>query len=114
MTGVQTCALPIYIIEAIVGEIRSEGEAPGFVMEALGPGRWRVNGTMRVEDFRREHPDLGEVPGVDTMGGLLVALKEVVPQPGESAVLGHLRLTAHVADERRVREVLVELVKGGA
>ena len=57
---------------------------------------------------------LGEVPGVDTMGGLLVALKEVVPQPGESAVLGHLRLTAHVADERRVREVLVELVKGGA
>ena len=102
------------IIQAIVGEIRGEGEAPGFVMEALGPGRWRVNGTMRVEDFRREHPDLGEVPGVDTMGGLLVALKEVVPQPGESAVLGHLRLTAHVADERRVREVLVELVKGGA
>ena len=102
------------IIEAIVGEIRGEGEAPGFVMEALGPGRWRVNGTMRVEDFRREHPDLGEVPGVDTMGGLLVALKEVVPQPGESAVLGHVRLTAHAAYERRVREVLVELVKGGA
>ena len=42
------------IIEAIVGEIRSEGEAPGFVMEQIGPGRWRVNGTMRVEDFRRE------------------------------------------------------------
>jgi CBS domain containing-hemolysin-like protein len=102
------------IIEAIVGEIRSEGEAPGFVMEQLGPGRWRVNGTMRVEDFRREHPDLGDVPGVDTMGGLLVALKEVVPLPGESAVWGKVRLTAHVADERRVREVLVELVKGGA
>lgn len=102
------------IIEAIVGEIRGEDEAPGFVMEPLGPGRWRVNGTMRVEDFRREHPDLGEVPGVDTMGGLLVALKEVVPQPGESAVLGNVRLTAHAADERRVREVLVELVKGGA
>ncbi len=102
------------IIEAIVGEIRGEDEAPGFVMEPLGLGRWRVNGTMRVEDFRREHPDLGEVPGVDTMGGLLVALKEVVPQPGESAVLGNVRLTAHAADERRVREVLVELVKGGA
>lgn len=99
------------IIEAIVGEIRNEGEAPGFVMELLAPGRWRVNGTMRVEDFRREYPELGEVPGVDTMGGLLVALKEVVPLPSESVIFGGVRLTAQVADERRVREVLVERVK---
>ena len=99
------------ILEAIVGEIRSEGQAPGFVMEQLGAGRWRVNGTMRIEDFRREYPQLGDVPGVDTMGGLLVALKEVVPQMGESVVLGGVRLTAHTADERRVREVLVERVK---
>ena len=98
------------LIEAIVGEIRSEGEAQGFVMEILEPGRWRVNGTMRVEDFRREHPELSPTPGVDTMGGLLVALKEVVPQAGESVVFGSVRLTAHVADERRVREVLVERV----
>lgn len=99
------------IIEAIVGEIRREGEAPGFVMEQIGPGRWRVNGTMRVEDFRREYPELGEVAGVDTVGGLLVALREVVPQTGESVVFGGVRLTAQVADERRVREVLVERVK---
>jgi CBS domain containing-hemolysin-like protein len=98
------------IIEAIVGEIRSGGEAPGFVMEQLATGRWRVNGTMRVEDFRREYPELGDVPGVDTMGGLLVALKEVVPQAGESVVFGGVKLTAHAADERRVREVLVEKV----
>ncbi len=105
------------IIEAIVGEIRGEGQAPGFVMEQITAGRWRVNGTMRMEDFRREHPALGEFPGVDTMGGLLVALKQVVPQRGESVVFGNLRLTAHVTDERRVREVLVELtgprLKGG-
>lgn len=99
------------IIEAIVGEIRGEGEAPGFVMEPLGPGRWRVNGTMRMEDFRREYPELGELPGVDTMGGLLVALKEVVPHKGESVVFNGVRLTAHAADERRVREVLVERMK---
>ena len=99
------------IIEAIVGEIRGEGEAPGFVMEQLDSSRWRVNGTMRVEDFRREYPELGDMPGVDTMGGLLVALKEVVPQAGESVVFGGVRLTAHAADERRVREGLVERVK---
>ena len=69
---------------------------------------------MRVEDFRREYPALGDVPGVDTMGGLVVALKEVVPLTGESVVFSGLRLTAHAADERRVREVMVERVKGGA
>ena len=96
------------ILEEIVGEIRSESEAEGFVMEKLGPGRWRVKGTMRLEDFRREYPDLDDVPGVETMGGLLAALLDVVPTAGESAVLRGLKLTAHVADERRVREVLVE------
>ncbi|NBV21932.1 MAG: HlyC/CorC family transporter [Proteobacteria bacterium] len=100
------------IIEAIVGQIRSEGEAPGFVMEQVALDRWRVNGTMRVEDFRREYPALGELPGVDTMGGLLVALKEVVPQTGESAVFGGVKLTALAADERRVREVMVERITG--
>lgn len=98
------------ILEEIVGEIHSESEAEGFVMEKLGAGRWRVKGTMRLEDFRREYPDLGKLPGVETMGGLLAALLDVVPAAGESASFRGLKLTAHVADERRVREVLVEKI----
>jgi putative hemolysin len=99
------------IVEQIVGEIRGEGEPEGFVMEKLGEGRWRVNGTMRLEDFRREYPHLGNAPDVDTMGGLMVAMRETVPAPGESVQFQGLKLTASVADERRVREVLVEARK---
>jgi CBS domain containing-hemolysin-like protein len=77
-------------------------------MEKLGPGRWRVNGTMRLDDFRREYPALGHMPGVETMGGLLSTLLDVVPASGESAVFRGLKLTAQLADERRVREVVVE------
>ncbi len=99
------------ILEEVIGEIRSESEEAGFVMEKLGEGRWRVNGTMRQEDFRREYPSLGEVPGVDTMGGLMVALLEVVPPVGQSVVFKGLRLTAVAADERRVRELLIETTK---
>ncbi len=98
------------ILEEVVGEIRSESEAEGFVMEKLGSGRWRLKGTMRLDDFRREYPELGEIPGVETMGGLLAARLDVVPAAGESAVVRGLKLTAHVVDERRVREVLVEKV----
>lgn len=96
------------ILAELVGKFYRAAEAPGFVMEKLGPGRWRVNGTMRLDDFRRELPALPEVPGVETMGGLLVKLLDVVPAAGETTTFRGIKLTAKVADERRVREVLVE------
>ncbi|MBI5774377.1 MAG: HlyC/CorC family transporter [Verrucomicrobia bacterium] len=98
------------ILEKMIGAIRGEAQPAGFIMEKLGPDRWRVNGTMRLEDFRREYPELGEVPEVDTMGGLLLAQMEVVPAPGDAVIFRGLRLTAKAADERCVREVLVERV----
>jgi len=99
------------ILEEVVGQIRRESEPSGFVAEKLGIGRWRVSGAMRLDDFRREYPELGEVPDVDTMGGLLLHQLEVVPAPGESAVFRGLKLTAHAVDERRIRELMVEVAK---
>ena len=99
------------ILGELVGRIRSEGAAEGFVMERLGEGRWRVNATMRLDDFRHEHHPLGEIPGVETMGGLMLHETGTVPVQGESVQCGGLKLTASVADERRVRELLVEVTK---
>lgn len=99
------------ILEEMIGRIRDEVETEGFVMEKLGPSRWRVSGALRLDDFRREYPALVDVPEVETMGGLLTSLLEVVPSPGEAAVFRGLKLTAQVADERRVRELLVEVVR---
>jgi CBS domain containing-hemolysin-like protein len=100
------------ILEELVGQIRGEGESEGFVMERLGNGRWRVSGTMRLDDFRREHPQLPDVPEVETLGGLLLNLLGVVPRKGEFAMHGGVKLTAHVVDERRVLELLVESQSG--
>jgi putative hemolysin len=97
------------ILEEVVGHIRREDERAGFVAEKLGEGRWRVSGAMRLDDFRREYPELGDVPEVDTMGGLLVSAAEVVPSAGEAVFFRGLKLTAQVVDERRVRELLVEV-----
>jgi CBS domain containing-hemolysin-like protein len=99
------------ILGELIGHIRSEIVPEGFVMEKLGPSRWRVAGTLRLDDFRREYPALGDVPEVETMGGLLTSLLDVVPGPGESATFRGLKLTAQVTDERRVREVLVEAIR---
>ncbi len=99
------------ILEEMIGKIRTEGESEGFVMEKLAAGKWRVNGVLRLDDFRREYPPLGDVPEVETMGGLLMMLLETVPGPGDSALFRGLKLTAKATDERRVREMLVETVK---
>ena len=51
------------ILGAIVGKIHNAGESQGFVVERLPAGQWRVNGTMRLDDFRREFPALPEGAG---------------------------------------------------
>jgi CBS domain containing-hemolysin-like protein len=45
------------------------------------------------------------------MGGLLVNLLQVVPGPGDSATFRGLKLTAQATDERRIKELLVEILK---
>lgn len=98
------------ILEEVVGQVRAETRTRELVFEKLGAGRWRMSGSVSIDDFRREHPRMPEVPGAVTMGGVMVNLLEVVPDPGESVVIGNLRLTAKAVEERCVRELLVEVV----
>jgi len=99
------------ILSVVVGGMRHETQSDGFVMEKLAEGRWRMSGSVRLEDFRREYPELGDSADVETMGGLLTTLLDVVPGAGESATFRGLKLTARVVDERRVKELLVEKTK---
>ena len=99
------------ILGRLIGKIHAAAQPEGFVMEKISPDRWRVSGTMRLDDFRREFPALGDVPEVETMGGLLTHLRGVVPVAGESASFRGLKLTAQAVDERRVRELMVQRVK---
>jgi CBS domain containing-hemolysin-like protein len=98
------------IMAEVVGELaKPRAGAAGF--DRLSPGRWRVDGGVEIDDFRREYPALAAVPGVETMAGLALTAFQVVPAAGESVVMDGLRLTAVKADERRIRELLVETVK---
>jgi magnesium and cobalt exporter, CNNM family len=99
------------ILEAVVGDIRAEGESASTDIEQIGPGKWRVAGTASLEDFRREYPALGDVSGVLTMAGLMLAQAEVVPSAGEFLHFRGLRLTAETVEERRVKQILVEVIR---
>jgi putative hemolysin len=99
------------ILAEVLGELRSEFGREPSIMERLGPNRWRVGGALRLDNFRREYTQLQDVPGVETMAGLVLNKMEVVPATGESVVIDGLRLTVQAADERRIRELLIETVK---
>jgi putative hemolysin len=99
------------ILGELVGKIGTAAQSEGFVMEKVGPGRWRVSGTMRLDDFRREYPAFRDVAEVETMGGLLTHLLGVVPNAGDSVVFSNLKFIAHVVDERSVRELIVQRTK---
>lgn len=99
------------ILAEVLGELRSEHRIQPPVLERLDSNHWRVGGTVRVDNFRREYEWLQDVPGVETMAGLVLNELEVVPAPGESVTIDGLRLTVQQADERRIRELLVEAVK---
>lgn len=96
------------ILAEVLGDM-SGGAAPrALVFERLGLGRWRVSGATHLDDFRREYPDLPEMPDIETLGGLLMSELDIVPQRGESATIHGLRLTAEVVDERQIHELMVE------
>lgn len=96
------------ILETVLGRVRVRGHDAGFIFERIKDGSWRVSGQMRLEDFRREYPELADTEDVDTMGGLMVRLAEVVPQMGDQVQCERLRMVATRVDERRVLEMLVE------
>ncbi|MCP5517886.1 MAG: HlyC/CorC family transporter [Verrucomicrobiales bacterium] len=104
------------ILGALIGRRGGPGREPGAVLERRDEQTWEVSGVVRVDDFRRHCPELGEVEEVDTLGGLLVSLAGVVPARGASVTFGNLRLKALDVDQRRVRRLEVKVLnrKGAA
>ena len=99
------------VLEELVGEIREEGEKAEFTIEKLNRNRWRVNGNLPIDDFKKIAPDFLGLKEVDTMGGVITALKEVVPENGQSARLNGFELSVVASDERRVKELIVKKIR---
>ena len=99
------------ILSDVIGGQRRDARAPEFVMEKLGSGKWRLSGSVWLQDFRREYPHLSVAPGVDTVGGLVAMQLDEIPPTGAVTEFSGLRFTVQQADERRVKRVLVEAIK---
>jgi putative hemolysin len=99
------------ILAEVVGKIRRDPQADSAIIQKLGNGKWRVSGTVRIDDFRREYPALGDVDECETLAGVVLNEAGVVPAVGEAVTFRGLRFTVQAADERRIKELSVEVAK---
>ena len=95
------------LLEELVGEIIDETDDDELLLVASGSGRWTVDARLPVEDLAAE---LGvELPEdeSDTVGGLVLAVAERVPEEGETFRVGDCVFTVVRMQGRRIAELTV-------
>lgn len=95
------------LLEELVGEITDETDEDEALLVPLDDGRWAVDARLPVEDLADE---LGvELPDDewDTVGGLVLAIAERVPEEGEEFQVGELLFTVVRMQGRRVAGLTV-------
>ena len=98
------------ILGLVTGQVRDWVLPGGLLLERVSEGKWRAGGAVRLDDLRREYPAIGEVPEVETIGGLLLLQLDTVPSTGTTLNYRGLKFTVTAAEERRVLGVLIERI----
>jgi len=97
------------IVEEIVGEIRDEfDDGEEVFYEQIGDQEYLCSGRMDLDDINDMLNSDLPVDEADTLAGLIYSRVGHVPIPGESLVIGGLRLTVEQVHKRRIRQVLVQ------
>lgn len=95
------------LLEELVGEIADETDEDEVMLVASGPGVWAVDARMAVEDLADELEVELPDEDFDTVGGLVLAVAERVPEEGEEFQIGDLRFTVVRMQGRRVADLSV-------
>jgi putative hemolysin len=74
-------------------------------VQAIGPGRYLVAGSTRLEEIERELDITLEVEGVDTIGGLVMNHFGYPPKPGELVKLPGLDIKVKRTARARVQQL---------
>ena len=100
------------ILEEIVGEIRDEHDLPEELpYETVAPNVYRVDAGLNLDDFLDDFGlDLDtEEFDFDTIGGLFFHLTGEIPDEGDEAEYGPIRLRVEEVENNRIKRVLVEV-----
>ena len=89
------------ILEEIVGEIVDEYDAEPTLTDDLGDGAFRISARMPVDDMAELFGLSADDDDVETVGGLMAKVLNVVPIPGTQIIWEGIEITAEKAVGRR-------------
>jgi putative hemolysin len=106
--GIQGLVTTDDVMDAIVGDIPGLGERVEPEAVRRDDGSWLLDGHLPLDEFA-ELFDTAEPPGtgIDTLGGLVMALLGRIPATGDRVEWEGLKFEVIDMDARRVDKVLV-------
>lgn len=98
------------IYEEITGQIEDEFDRPQIFLEKLGPGRWRLNPRIEIDELNRQLKlRLPTDGGYETLGGLILERLGHIPKPGETVDWRDVTFIVTEADARSIRQVELQI-----
>jgi len=97
------------IIEEIVGEIQDEHEKPRETINKIDENKYLISGNLSLRDWSDTFGVEIEPMGVDTIGGLVIALLEHIPKKGDSVKYEDFIFTVEGVRKRRITSILQEM-----
>lgn len=100
------------LLEEIVGNIYDEydaAEAPAI--EPIPDGRWKVQGTLSIEDLNDELGiHITDDRDYDTVGGMIFSCLHTIPEDGKqfTVEVNGLKITVTRVEDKRIIEAIVE------
>ncbi|MEW6742420.1 MAG: hemolysin family protein [Planctomycetota bacterium] len=98
------------IVHEIVGEVGDEHSGLPVRLQLLGPGRFRVAGSLSIRDWNNLGGLSLPADRAASVGGLVTAILDRPPVTGDSVEIGALRLIVRLA--RRGRVIWLEVLAG--
>ena len=102
------------VLEEIVGEIQDEYDTEAEEFRRLENGTALVQGGMAVIDFNDRFGAHLPTDRADTLGGLMSALLDRLPKPGDSVELAGVRIEVLSREKRRTRLLRIRTLDAGA
>ncbi len=95
------------ILEEVVGDIRSESEDQGPMIQQEGNFTWKVNGSLLLEDLLIECPEIKAPAFIQTVAGLILNQLEIVPLVNQSVSYCGYTFTVLSVEFAKIREVRI-------
>lgn len=97
------------LVEEVVGEVQDEFDQEIPLLRRLGPLEFVLRGDYGLESLNELSPLGDDVPDVNSVGGLIVALLDRMPQVGDTVSFSDIDFQVETLSGRAVRTARVRL-----